>query len=351
LRKFYKSSASAIIICNTTKVSYWFNNITELGLNEQDIINDAGASLFGKPIYQLLPGEYILSIDRRAYSYTIKTLLDRATNFVVAEIRLESVNSSFINSNEIANIFLENDSLIKKNARQILTIVENTVDTAPISQEDYKTILRCANTMIGANRSLASVIETKQDCKNVKLGRNNISSFAAQFVENCEPIFKTKNLEISLNCVEDIYGRIGQASFNNLCSAILNRLICISDGYVDKFTISLDMLGDNILDLCIFTSSTTNTLRVHDMQFLKERLKKRDTIGTDLFTIKYFCENYGAEASQRITSTGHSATINIKIPKCETEGVMLFKNHYDKQELDKESNLYVDLIECLSNID
>jgi hypothetical protein len=349
LRRYYKSSESTVIICNATKISLWFINLDSLSLIEDELLPNACADLFGKPIYQLVKGEHILNIGKRAYTYNVKTLSDKANSFVVAEIRTESINSSFVNSDQIAELFSNYDNAIKVNTKEITYLLNKSMDAKQLTQESYDAIIKCTRNLLQASRIMSSVLEIKGDLKNIKRGKNSISSFAVSFVELYAPLFKEKNIDLVLNCLEDIYAPVGKISFDNLCTAILNRLLCISDGYIDTITISLDMIGDGILNLLVFTESDSQTLKVSNRDDLKKKLEQQDAIGSDLFAIKYFCEGYFAEATQKVNSTLHNSTISVKIPNCEIEGVTVLKSEpVLPQQLDIFSNQYIGITECLS---
>lgn len=353
LRKLYKTSKSAVIINNTANTIFWSNNLDRIGTSEEEVKSDKAITFFKKMTYQLYPGEYIANINGKSFTYNVKTFADRTNEFVIMELRTECISYSFINNEEVSNLLEESNFNLKKNTADIVSIIDKLQSQkTKITDAEYSNILNSARQILNCNRNISDLVEIRNEIENNQVERVSLSELTSNVAEDCETVLKTKNVEVVLNCIEDIYAVVGKNAFNNLCISALNRLFCISDGYIDKLIIGLEMVSDYSAELYISTESPSGKVRLSNLDDLKEKLSKNDALGTDLFSIKYFCEKFSAEATQKINHDEHTATISIKLPRCESEGIMLFRcSETLPEHFEKFSKVSIALSEAVSFLD
>lgn len=345
LRKLYRTSKCAVIVINSANTLFWSTGLEKLKLKEDDVRGKKSADIFGTPITKLLPGEYTLSISNKAYIYNVKSYSDRSNEFIIVEIMLESISNAVINDVNISNLMEKNTDSIKKNTSDIMAIVDKIQSNNNIvTDDDYSSIVQSARKLLNTNRNVISAIETKHEIVSKKIEPISISQLISQFADDCETVFKPKDVEVVLNCVEDIYAEVSNNAFYNLCLSILNRILCISDGYVDKIVLNLEMINDSYAEVSISSESASGKVRIANLDELKAKIEENDALDTDLFAIKYFCEKFHAEAVQRIDYENNSTLIKVKIPSCMSQGITLFKtNAVIPKCLDKFSKISVAL--------
>lgn len=345
LRKLYRTSKCAVIITNSANTLFWSTGLDKIKLKEDDVRGKKSADIFGVPITKLLPGEYNLLVPNKTYIYNVKSYSDRSNEFIIVEIMTEPISNAVINDVNVSNLMEKNDSSIKSNTSDIMAIVEKVQHSKnTITDEDYSSILKSARKILNTNRNVINAIETKHEIAENKIESISISNLISKFADDCEVVFEPKNVEVTLNCIEDIYSRVSSNAFYNLCISVLNRILCISDGYVDKIIINLEMFRESYAELSISSESSSGKVRIANLDDLKAKLEENDALNTDLFAIKYFCEKFHSEATQRIDYDKNSALIKIKIPNSTSQGITLFKcNKHIPEYFEKFSTLSIAL--------
>lgn len=324
LKKLYKTSKSAVMIVNTTNTICWTNNLFKIGVTEEDMRGEVGKQYFGKHICELYPGEYLARINGSSYTYNVKTFADRTNEFVIVEIRTVTLGTSIIDDDAVCNLLDENQDTIKTNTSNIISTVDVIQMHKKVTPNDYSKILQFAKNIMNSNRPLFSLIETRRECDD-ELLEISISEIVQRVAETINAFFNPKKVNIVINCTEDVYCKMSNLAFENLCLACLGRLICICDGYIDSLTIGLEMTTSSSAELYLCAESPSGKVRISKLDELKNQLEKENTMGTDLFFIKYFCEKFSAEATQKIERDIHRTTISVVLPYCYAVDIMLFK--------------------------
>lgn len=325
LVKLYRTSKSAVVIVNTTNTICWSINLFKIGVYEDDVRGELGEQFFGKHICELYPGEYVAKINGNCYTYNVKTFADRTNEFVIVEIRTVTLGASIVQDDAVCDLLSENQAIIKTSTCDIISTLDVLqMQKSRVSKNDYNKILKCAKNIMNSNRPLFNIIETRHECET-DLDEISLSELVQNIASNCRNFFAPKKVDIVINCTEDIYSLMGSISFENLCLSCINRIVCICDGYIDKLIIGLEMVSDNSAELYFSTESPSGKPKITDFTELKKQIQKDDIMGTDLFYIRYFCEMFSAEATQKIEHDIHKTTISIELPRCSASGIMLFR--------------------------
>jgi len=325
LTKLYKTSKSAVVIINTENTICWCSNLSKIGVYEEDIRGEKSKDYFGKNICELYPGEYIAKINGNCYTYNVKTFADRTNEFVVVEIRTVTLGASVVEDEAVCDLLSENQAIIRNSTCNIMATVDCLqAQKSRVSKSDYNSIVQWSKNIINSNRPLFNIIETRHECES-ELEEISLSTLTKSIADNCKKALSPKKIEVVINCTEDIISKMGELSYESLCLSAINKLMCICDGFVDKLIIGLEMLSEDSAELYFSTESPSGKVRITDAEELKKQIQRKDIMGTDLFYIKYFCEMFSAEATQKIERDIHKATVSIILPKCHSNGIMLFK--------------------------
>lgn len=326
LTKLYKTSKSAVMIINTTNTICWSTNLFKIGLTEEDMRGKDSPKYFGKHICELYPGEYLAKINGSSYTYNVKTFADRTNEFVIVEIRTVTLGTSVIEDDAVCDLLDENQDIIKTNTSNILSAIDIMQIDKKNNTDNYNKILQYAKNIMNSNRPLFNLIETRRECDE-ELLEISISEIVQKVTDTINAFFNLKKVDVVINCTEDVYCKMGNIAFENLCLACLGRLMCICDGYIDSLTIGLEMTTSSSAELYLCAESPSGKVRISNIDELKQQLEKENTMGTDLFFIKYFCEKFSAEATQKIERDIHRTTISVVLPYCYAIDIILFKRN------------------------
>lgn len=330
LKKLYKTSKSAVIINNTANTIFWSTNLNKLGIKEEDVKSEKAKEYFnGKYTYELYPGETVAHVNGSAYPVNVKTFADRSNEFVIIEIRTETFSHAFINDNELAKLIDINSVNLRINAGDIISTLDRLKENdATLDDQTYENIIYSIRRMLNTNRNLYAIADDRFEEFSYRNGhQNNLSEVCCNLVEECEKVLNPKNIQVDFACIENILSTINERAIKNVILSMINRAFCISKGYVDKIVIGLEMLNSTVCELSVSTECESKATKISDQTELEDRMSMGDCIGSDLFAIRYFCEKYHSEATQKINHEELTTSLIIKMPYCESSGIMLFNSN------------------------
>lgn len=347
LKKLYKTSKSAVMIVDTSNTVFWSTNLSLISSSPEEMKGDEAVKFFGKKPCDLYPGQGVVNIHGTQYTYNVKTYSDRTTEFVIVEIRTESTTSDFISSDSINKFSSLTTSNLQKNTSSIVSIVNDAyTNKSMISLDKYNSVLDSIRQILSTNRNLNNLKEIKEQVQVTFADKVSFSNTIKSFADDCNNLLNPKNIKATVECIEDVTCYINDSILYNLCIAVLNKLIAMSDGYISDITLDLEMYSDSIAEFTMLLEGNNEEPVITNQEALQEINQRGCVFGTDLLFIKEFCENFHCEAVQRINVDEHKFAITLKIPRCESNGVMLFKcEDVQPNYVDKFSKLAVGLSE------
>jgi hypothetical protein len=324
LRRLYISAPSAVVITNSINSVFWTKNLDKIGITADDMTGDNVYKYFKTRVNKLHSGEGIVSINGFGYHYNVKCVTEKSGHdYIVLEIITEPISRAFINDDNVANWMLDLRHGFENGSGEISKVVKTRCNN--VSLEDKGFIDEAILDMLKNTLPLTLVTDMKGEIHNKQPESCSLSNLLVKFAETCQAVFRNINIDIEVNCVEDIYGHIGETSFFNACIATLSRTLCSCRGMVDKIVFSLELLTTGITEIGVSVQSPSGEVRISNADDLKKKLLLGNALGTDLFTIRYFCGELGGSASERIDRINNETRVILKIPNCESQGVMLFK--------------------------
>ncbi|MGN1411298.1 MAG: hypothetical protein ACI4WH_02155 [Oscillospiraceae bacterium] len=353
LKKLYKTSKSAVIIVDTSNTIFWSTNLGLVSSSPEEMKSEDAVNFFGKRPCDLYPGQGVANIHGTQYTYNVKTYSDRTTEFVIIEIRTESTTSDFIRSDSINKFSSLTSCSLQKNTSSIVSIVNDAyTNKSKISLDKYNSVLDSVRQILSTNRNITNLKEIKDQVQVTFADKVSFSNTIKGFADDCNNLLKSKNIKTTVECVEDVKCYINENILYNLCISLLNKLIAMSGGYVSDITLDLEMYSENIAEFTMLLEGNNKEPVISNQEALQEINQRGCVFGTDLFFIKEFCESFHCEAIQRTNSDEHKFAITIKIPRCESSGVMLFKcEDVQPDYVDKFSKLSIGLSEIYTLLD
>lgn len=326
LKKLYRTSKSAVIILDTTETNFWSTNLNLISTTPEEIQSDKAIEFFGVKPTDLYPCEGIATIHGTQYTYNVKTYSDRTFEFIIIELRTKSSTTDFVNSNTITKLAESTACAVKKNTANITSIVDNCYgNKSRINVSDYNSILCSVKQILNTTKTITNLKEIQSQPRLTFTDKIDFSDVVTEFANECNNVLGSKNIKANIDCLETIYGYIHESIIYNLCIAMLNRLLAMSGGYVSEITVGLQMFSDDISELGIELTCSDNQCRVENVDALNDIKNRGCVFGSDLFFMKEFCEHFHCEAVQRVNEDEHRYAISIKIPRCEADGILLFK--------------------------
>jgi hypothetical protein len=326
IKKLYKGSKSSVVVVNATGTVFWSTNLERLGLQEDDFKGRRAVHLFGTSIHMMYPGEYVLHIRGMGYTYTVNTYSDRNNDYTVLQISLHSIPHYVVEDYDIANLMDKRYKDMEKYATELVNLVErlNLLQT-PVSKEDYDSVVGYTRNILSIDRGLANVLEMRKNkCFN-RDAHVNLSETVQGIAEECCALLRKKDVNVELNCVEDIYTELSAVTIYNLCLAMTKRVMCICRGAIDQLSFTIDMVSDSDVDLTVSTNNDfTGKFRMPKANELWQKYAISDTIGSDLFVLRYFCMTYNTEARQKSGAGDNVTFLRIRVPRCHSQGIKLF---------------------------
>jgi hypothetical protein len=317
------SSHSAVIITNSINSIFWSKNLDKLGIQDDDLSGEKVYRFFKSRINKLYPTEGIVEIQEQHYQYNVKAISEKNSHdFVILEIMTEPIEHSFINDSHISDLIRDNQLALEKGTGEILSLLEKSPNK--LSKEEYTSVEDSVKRVLASNANLSLASEMRNELYSKRNPSCSLSSTITNLAEVCQAVFKDTDVEIDLVCVEDIYGHISETAFEDICSAMLNRALCSARGRVDKIVFSLEMLVTGTVEVAVTIQNPSGEVRAIDLDMYTKKLGNGRAVGTDLFNIRYFCREVDGGSTERIDHVKHEVKVSVRIPNCESQGVMLF---------------------------
>lgn len=280
------------------------------------------------------------------------SLYIRRNIFIVLEIRTESINDSFVDCDDISKMFNRSALIVESNINDILQTVKKKIgDQSSPNTNDYNDMLNLCRRIMNASRPFNNLLETQKELKDSHTKYNNISVLTDMFYKECKEVLELKKIDVSFDCIEDIYSAVGYNSYKNVCVSLLNRVLCLNDGYLEDIFISLKMISESVSRLRIVSESHNNIFRINRPEdSVNQNLSLEEFIGSDWYSIKYFCKRVGARVIQESDSKNHRFVIWMDIPNSISNGVLLLRSDDLPEDVKTFSNLNLAMSEILPNI-
>jgi hypothetical protein len=84
------------------------------------------------------------------------------------------------------------------------------------------------------------------------------------------------------------------------------------------------MLVTDTVEVAVTIQNPSGQVRASDSDIYSRKLQQGRAVGTDVFNIRYFCREIDGGSVERIDHNKPEVKVSIKIPNCESQGVMLF---------------------------